>query len=228
MAVSATGATGTAGGAAAAGGAGGAGAAGLTRKGAATRQRIIEAASAELREFGVTATLDDIRARARASKSQLFHYFPDGREQLLLAVARYEADLVLSDQQPQLGSLTSWPAWLAWRDTVVARYREQGQQCPLSALITQLGRVTPGAQAVVSELLGQWQGQIAAGITFMQATGEISAQLDARRTAAAILAGLQGGVVMMLSTGDLTPLESALDLALTHLGCPSRPQPPGE
>jgi AcrR family transcriptional regulator len=191
----------------------------LTPKGAATRQRIIEAASAELREFGVTATLDDVRARARASKSQLFHYFPGGREQLLLEVARYEAALVLADQQPQLGNLTSWAAWLAWRDTVVARYREQGQQCPLSALVTQLGRVTPGAQAVVSELMRQWQAQIAAGITSMQAAGEIAGAVDAERTAAAILAGIQGGVVMLLSTGDLTPLAAALDLAIDHLRC---------
>jgi AcrR family transcriptional regulator len=191
----------------------------LTTKGAATRQRIIEAASAEIREFGVTVTLDDIRARARASKSQLFHYFPEGREQLLLAVARYEADLVLADQQPQLGDLTSWPAWQAWRDTVVARYREQGQQCPLNALITQLGRATPGAQAVVAELMGQWQGQIAAGIVAMQAAGEVSEDLDATRTAAAILAGIQGGVIMMLSTGNLAPLEAALDLGLEHLRC---------
>jgi AcrR family transcriptional regulator len=191
----------------------------LTTKGAATRQRIIEAASAEIREFGMTVTLDDIRARARASKSQLFHYFPEGREQLLLAVARYEADLVLADQQPQLGDLTSWPAWQAWRDTVVARYREQGQQCPLNALITQLGRATPGAQAVVAELMGQWQGQIAAGIVAMQAAGEVSEDLDATRTAAAILAGIQGGVIMMLSTGNLAPLEAALDLGLEHLRC---------
>jgi AcrR family transcriptional regulator len=196
-------------------------AAALTPKGAATRQRIIEAAAAELREFGVTATLDDIRARAHASKSQLFHYFPEGREQLLLAVARYEAGLVLTDQQPQLGNLTSWAAWLAWRDTVLARYREQGQQCPLSALITQLGRVTPGAQAVVAELMRQWQAQLAAGISCMQAAGEISGAVNAERTAAAILAGVQGGVVMMLSTGDLTPLAAALDLAIDHLRCHS-------
>ena len=137
----------------------------LTPKGAATRDRIIQGASAEIRENGVTATLDDIRVRTGTSKSQLFHYFPDGREQLLLAVARYEADRVLADQQPQLGDLTSWASWRAWRDAVVARYREQGQQCPLSALTTQLGRATPGAQAVVSELIGQWQAEIAAGVT---------------------------------------------------------------
>jgi AcrR family transcriptional regulator len=200
--------------------------AGLTPKGAASRQRIVEAAAAEIREFGVTATLDDIRARARASKSQLFHYFPGGREQLLLAVARHEADRVLADQQPQLGDLSSWAAWLGWRDTVLARYREQGQQCPLNALVTQLGRMTPGAQAVVAELMAQWQAQIAAGIIRMQAAGHIAVDLDSRRTAAAILAGIQGGVVMLMSTGDLTPLSAALDLGLDHLR--SHPPAPGD
>ena len=188
----------------------------LTPKGAATRDRIIRGASAEIRENGVTATLDDIRVRTGTSKSQLFHYFPDGREQLLLAVARYEADRVLADQQPQLGDLTSWASWRAWRDTVVARYREQGPECPLSALTTQLGRATPGAQAVVSELIGQWQAEIAAGVRHMQAAGEIAPGLDPVRTAAAIVAGIQGGVVMLMSTGDTTPLESALDLAIAY------------
>jgi AcrR family transcriptional regulator len=189
----------------------------LTPKGTATRDRIIAGAAAEIRETGVTATLDDIRARTGTSKSQIFHYFPDGREQLLLAVARYEADRVLADQQPQLGALTSWPSWLAWRDTVVARYREQGQQCPLNALITQLGRATPGAQAVVTQLMEQWRAEIAAGVANMQAAGEISLDLDAGRTAAAILAGIQGGVVMMMSTGDTIPLEATLDLAIGYL-----------
>jgi len=191
--------------------------AGLTSKGAATRLRIVAAAAAEIRESGVTATLDEILDRARASKSQLFHYFPGGREQLLLAVARYEADRVLADQQPQLGALGSWDSWLAWRDTVLARYREQGQHCPLNALVTQLGRMTPGAQQVVAELMSQWQAQIAAGIGRMQAAGQIASDLDAVRTAAAILAGVQGGVVMLMSTGDLTPLAATLDLSIGYL-----------
>ncbi|MFC7624159.1 hypothetical protein [Microlunatus sp. GCM10028923] len=50
----------------------------------------------------------------RTSKGQLFHYFPGGKEELLLAVARHEADRVLDDQQPHLGDLTSWA--LAGRD----------------------------------------------------------------------------------------------------------------
>lgn len=120
----------------------------LTRKGAATRQRIIEGAAAEIRDRGVAlTTLDDIRARTHTSKSQLFHYFPDGKEQLLLAVAEHEAEQVLADQQPHLGALNSWAAWQRWRDAVVDRYRRQGQSCPLSMLMSEIGRSTPGAQA---------------------------------------------------------------------------------
>jgi hypothetical protein len=47
--------------------------------------------------------------------------------------------------------------------------------------------------------------------------GEISPDLDPARTAAAIVAATQGGVVMMMSTGDTTPLEAALDLAIGYL-----------
>ena len=148
----------------------------LTSKGQATRQRIIEGAAAEIRERGVAvATLDDIRARTQTSKSQLFHYFPDGKEQLLLAVAEHEAQMVLDDQQPYLGALTSWAAWQRWRDAVVDRYRRQGQHCPLAVLMSEIGRSTPGAQAVTSALMRKWHDEIAAGVRHMQAQDKAAA-----------------------------------------------------
>src|SRR6266536_2612246 len=100
----------------------------LTRKGLATRQRIVAGAAELFRGRGVAGTsLDDVCEATSTSKSQLFHYFPDGRTQLLAAVAQHEADRVLDDQQPALNQLTSWAAWQAWRDRVVERYRAQDQ-----------------------------------------------------------------------------------------------------
>jgi AcrR family transcriptional regulator len=190
----------------------------LTAKGAATRARIIEGAAAEIRAQGVAATtLDDIRSRTHTSKSQLFHYFPAGKEQLLLAVAQHEADRVLSDQEPFLSNLRSWPAWSAWRDAVVDRYRRQGQNCPLSAVTSQLGPASPGAQAVATQLFHQWQKAIAEGIGDMQNRGLVRASLDAEQAAAALLAGLQGGVLILLVTGQLTHLEAALDVGIANL-----------
>lgn len=190
----------------------------LTAKGRATRQRIIDGAAAAIREHGVTVTtLEDVMARTETSKSQLFHYFPDGKEQLLLAVATQEAQQVLDDQQPYLGELTSWAAWQRWRDAVVERYRRQGQNCPLSVLMSEIGRTTPGAQAVTSALVRQWHDEIAAGVRHMQLADKVADDVSAERVAAALLAGIQGGVGIMLATGDLSYLEAALDVGIASL-----------
>jgi AcrR family transcriptional regulator len=189
----------------------------FTAKGRATRQRIIDGAAAEIHVNGAAATtLDDVMAHTGTSKSQLFHYFPRGKEQLLLAVAEQEAVRVLTDQQPHLSRLTSWAAWQRWRDVVVERYRKQGQQCPLSTVMSEIGR-TPGAQAVTSALIEQWRGEIAAGVRAMQQQGKIAGSVDPSRAAAALLAGIQGGVSVLLNTGDISYLEAALDVGIAGL-----------
>lgn len=191
----------------------------LTRKGAATKRRIVEGAAQEIRSQGVfTLRLEDVMGRTSTSKSQLFHYFPGGKDELLLEVARYEAARVIDDQQPELGSLTSWTAWWEWRDKVVARYRAQGGDCPLHVALSQLRTTTDAAQTVAGELLSQWQSQLTAGIRHMQGIGEIRPELDAARAAAALLAGVQGGVMIFLTTGGMEHLEAALDEGIAHLG----------
>ncbi|NTY59931.1 TetR/AcrR family transcriptional regulator [Mycolicibacterium sphagni] len=190
----------------------------LTAKGRATRQRIIQGAAEVIRARGVAlTTLDDIMNQTSTSKSQLFHYFPGGKEQLLLAVAAFESQMVLDDQQPHLGALTSWAAWQRWRDAVVDRYRRQGQNCPIAVLMSEIGRTTPGAEAVTAELIAKWHGAIANGIRSMQAQGKVTGSVDVERAAAALLAGIQGGVGIMLATGDLTYLEAALDEGIDRL-----------
>jgi AcrR family transcriptional regulator len=189
----------------------------LTVKGLATRQRIVEGTSAYLRgDAPSLVTLDDIRAITGTSKGQLFHYFPGGKEEILLAVARLESDRVLADQQPHIGALTSWPAWTRWRNAVVARYRAQGANCALGTLMDQVGS-TPGAAEVVATLLTQWRALIRQGITAMQAENLIDPALDADRTAAAFIAAIQGGVQVIRTTGDSTHLEAVFDLLIEHL-----------
>jgi AcrR family transcriptional regulator len=189
----------------------------LTAKGRATRQRIIEGAATYLRgdEPG-EATLDDIRAITGTSKSQIFHYFPAGKDELLLAVARHEAQRVLDDQQPHLGALASWSAWDRWRDAVLARYRAQGRTCPLGSLMSRLGG-TPGSAEVISALLANWRAHLRGGIERMQADGQIRLGLDADRVAAAFVAGIQGGVHVLRSSGSTWHLEATLDALIDHL-----------
>lgn len=197
----------------------------LTRKGRETRRRIVEGAAEEIRERGTAgATLDDIRARIATSKSQIFHYFPGGKEELLLAVAAREAERVLEDQEPHLSDLRTWSAWRGWRDAVLRRYEQQGVNCPLGALITELGRTTPAAQQLTGQLISTWQAALREGVLAMQEAGEIDRRVDADRTAAALVAAVQGGVTILMATGGIAHLEAALDttLSLLRAGAPDR------
>ncbi|MEU4450757.1 TetR/AcrR family transcriptional regulator [Nocardioides sp. NPDC023903] len=181
------------------------------------RAEIIEGTAAHLRTQDPGGiTLEDIRAVTRTSNSQIFHYFPGGKEELFLEVARYEADLVIEDQQPYLSALDTWADWERWRETVLARYRAQGQQCPLGSLMSQLAE-TPGAPEVISALIGRWQAEVERGIRTMQASGLIRAAIDPVRCAAAMIAGIQGGVLVLRSTGDLAHLEASIEILFDHL-----------
>ncbi|GAA0492394.1 TetR family transcriptional regulator [Paractinoplanes deccanensis] len=183
----------------------------MTAKGAATRQRIVDAAAQLIRTAGAAGTsLDDVRAATATSKSQLFHYFPDGRADLLLAVAEHEAAQVLAVQRPWLDDLTTRESWRQWRDAVLRHYVELGDRCPLGVLTAELGKSSPETRAVVGELYDTWEAELARGT---QAMG-VERPLEVAR---AILVAIQGGVVMLRATGRVSYLETGLDAGLAPL-----------
>src|ERR1700746_2996992 len=104
----------------------------LTAKGARTRARIVEEAAALIHERGVAGTtLEDVKAAADVSGSQMYHYFPDKNE-LVQAVIDYQADTIVSQQRRELGSPNGVEAW---RKMVIAEAnRTEGiGGCPLGS-----------------------------------------------------------------------------------------------
>src|SRR5215813_5376921 len=92
----------------------------LTRKGEQTRERIVGAAAELIFERGVAGTgVEDVKAAAGVSSSQLYHYFAD-KQALVRAVIAHQSDAVLAAQEPLLGKLDSLDALRAWRDQAVA------------------------------------------------------------------------------------------------------------
>jgi len=84
-------------------------------------------------------------------------------------------------------------------------------------LITEIGRHRPAAQAITRQLLEWWQRQVQAGIEEMRDSGSISRDVDPTRASAALIAAIQGGVTIPMSTGSADHLEAALDLYLDYL-----------
>src|ERR1700735_2921058 len=112
----------------------------LTPKGAATRARSVEAAADLVLARGVGGTsLDDIRAGTATSKSQLFHYFPGGKSDLVRALAAFQSERVLRAQRPFPDTLDPWDAWEGWRDAVISYYSSQPSWgCPIGAMTSEL------------------------------------------------------------------------------------------
>ena len=191
----------------------------LTAKGAATRARIVEAAADLVLARGVGGTsLDDIRAGTATSKSQLFHYFPSGKSELVSALAALQAERVLDAQRPFLDELDSWAAWEAWRDAVVAHYGSQPHWgCPIGALGSEVISNDPALAADVAVHMDRWRAYLESGLTRMRAAGLIRADADPVALALSTFAALHGGLLLTQMMRSVEPLEAALDGALAAL-----------
>jgi TetR/AcrR family transcriptional repressor of nem operon len=201
----------------------------LTPKGLATRSRIVAAAAGEMFERGVAGTsLDDVKAVAGVSSSQLYHYFAD-KQALVLAVIEHQTSAILDGQEPLLSHLDSLEALRAWRDLLVETQRALQCQggCPLGTLGSELAEADPEAREKAAAGFRRWEAGIREGLRAMHARGELARGADPDDLALATLAALQGGLVLTQMYRQTRPLEVALDAMLDHIESLVRPAPSG-
>ncbi|MDX8151252.1 TetR/AcrR family transcriptional regulator [Patulibacter brassicae] len=191
----------------------------LTAKGEATRARIVAATAERILAAGLGGTsLDDVRAATLTSKGQLFHYFPGGKAELVRAVAEWQGQRVLDAQRPALDALDSWASWEEWRTRLLAHYDAQhGWGCPIGSLASEAATSDPQLAAALADYLRTWSGYLAAGVERMRRAGILRADADANRLGTAVLAAIEGGLLLTRTEQALWPLEVALDGALAHL-----------
>lgn len=190
-----------------------------TERGRRTRQRIVEATAEQILAAGIGGTtLDSVRAATLTSKSQLFHYFPGGKAELVLEVARWEGEQLQAAQEPEIGDLGSWESWERWRAGLVRYYIDLGRwACPIGTLASQAAAGDEALDAEIAAAWAQWRGALAAGVRRMQAAGLVEEVADPERVAVGILAAIQGGLVLSQPERSSWPLEAALDLVLDSL-----------
>ncbi|MFA5949256.1 MAG: TetR family transcriptional regulator [Hyphomicrobium sp.] len=190
----------------------------LTRRGAVTRTRIIDAAANLICAHGVDRTsLDDVMAESGVSKSQLYHYFAD-KDALVLEVIALQTERVLAAQQPHLGALDSLPALRSWRDAIV-RLNEgtDARGCPLGSLACELVNDSEPARQRLVASFAMWSDCIEQGLTKMRERGELAASADPHELALAVLSAVQGGLLLAKTTQSSRPLTIAIDMAIEHV-----------
>jgi len=191
----------------------------ITRKGQATRDRIVAEAATLMYERGVAGTsTEDVRAAACVSASQIYHYFGDKRS-LTRAVIEYQTSAILGFQEPLLARLDDVDALRSWVDVVVDVQRSNDFRggCPLGSLASELAESDSAAREELASSYRRWHAAIRDGLGVMKDRGELVGRADVDALATALLTALQGGLLLAKTLRDGRPLETALNTVIDHI-----------
>ncbi|MFJ8613569.1 TetR/AcrR family transcriptional regulator [Streptomyces sp. NPDC093675] len=191
----------------------------LTAPGRRTRERIVEAAADLMFRKGVAGTsIPDVLHAAGVSASQVYHYFGDKRG-LVSAVIDHQIEASLNSQRPVLDRLDSFEALHAWCDAAVAGQERRNCEggCEIGSLASELVETDATLRADLVAAFERWEAPIREGLARMQQRGEISADADVRNLATAMLAAIQGGLLLTQIHRDPRPLRAATNAAIAHI-----------
>ena len=180
----------------------------------------MRAASELMLEHGVArTTIEDIQEAAGVSTSQMYHYFAD-KGDLVASVIDLQSDEVLGGQQLELERVNTIEALYRWRDVMVGVMRDAGcvGRYPIGSLASELSDTDPLAPRRLARFsFARWEGLIRDGLAAIAARAQLPPGLDVDRLALAMLAGVQGGLLLSQVRRDTSPLEAAVDTIVEHL-----------
>jgi AcrR family transcriptional regulator len=191
----------------------------ITRKGQATRDRIVAEAAKLMYDRGVAGTsTEDVQEAAGVSASQIYHYFGDKRS-LIRAVIEYQTRAILGFQQPLLDHVTDVDALRHWAVAVldVQRANRFHGGCPLGSLAGELAANDRALREDLASSYRRWDGVIRAGLDRMKHRGVLTERTDVDALATTLLVTLQGGLLLAKTLHDGGPLETALNTVIDHL-----------
>lgn len=87
--------------------------------------------------------------------------------------------------------------------------------CPIGSIGSEVAENNPEARLAVASSFLRWEGAIRQGLAAMHARGELDG--DPEDLALAVLAALQGGLMLTQIQREVRPLAVALDAALDHV-----------
>jgi AcrR family transcriptional regulator len=186
-----------------------------TGRGRASRERIVERAAELFAERGVAATsLDEVLAAAGAGKGQLYHYFR-GRDELVAAAVGLRCAQVLAGLTQALGSVASLAGLEQALAGFVAGFEQMGLPgCPIGSLAAEVAGRNEGARLQAAAAFDAWERLFAAALDRMREWGELRADAAPAVLAAALLASIEGGMVLSQTRKDPASLHLAVEAGL--------------
>ncbi|AOT57582.1 MULTISPECIES: TetR/AcrR family transcriptional regulator [Streptomyces] len=180
-----------------------------------TSERLVDATRDLLWERGYVGTSPKaIQQRAGAGQGSMYHHFAGKSDLALAAIRRTAADLRAAAERALGGEGTAY----ARVEAYLRRERDVLRGCPVGRLTMDPDVVADDAlRAPVDETLDWLRGRLADVLREGVQAGELDPALDPERTAAAVVATVQGGYVLARASGSAAAFDAAVDGLLALL-----------
>jgi len=189
-----------------------------------TRERILDASAGLFRRQGAAATgLKEIVRESRAPWGSLYHYFPEGKEQLIAEsllrtgqrYARLMERALAGADPPSAGVLRYFNAAA---DNLARSDFADG--CPVGTVALETANASERIRRVCAEVFGTWQQVVADALTGAGIPRERAVDL-----ATQFLVGLEGALILSRAQRDEAVLRRAGEVvaAAVDAECSRRP-----
>src|SRR6185437_8233231 len=187
----------------------------ITRRGRASRERIVERAAELFAARGVAGTsLDEVLAAAGAGKGQFYHYFRS-RDELAAAAVGYRCGQVIAELSQALGDVSSLAGLEETLAGFVAAFEQMGLPgCPIGTLATEVAGRNEDARLQAAAGFDAWERLLADALERMRANGELRAAAEPAVLATGLLASIEGGMVLSQVRKDIATLRIAVAAGL--------------
>jgi AcrR family transcriptional regulator len=170
-----------------------------------SRASMVRSAASLIRTRGVNATsFSDVVAESGAPRGSIYHYFPQGKEQLAGDAIRWTSERVLAHQR---ACAAKTPAGVLecfidmWRQVVVTSAGTAG--CVVAGVALDTG---PDDKALMTAVRATFQSWVELLADQLGVAGVPAAR--AKPIARATLAGMEGSLILCRAEGSVAPLET--------------------
>ena len=190
----------------------------ITRRGRASRERIVERAAELFAERGIAATtVDEVLAAAGAGKGQFYHYFRS-RDELAAAAVGFRCAQVVAGLTQALGGVSSLAGLEEALEGFIAGFEQAGLPgCPIGTLAAEVAGRNEDARLQAAAGFDAWERLLADALERMRQRGELRADAPAAVLATGLLASIEGGMVLSQARKDMASLRVAVEAGLARV-----------
>src|SRR5712691_9187246 len=166
----------------------------ITRRGRASRERIVERAAELFAERGIAAvSVDEVLAAAGAGKGQFYHYFRS-RDELAAAAVGFRCAQVVAGLGEALGGVSSLVGLEQALAGLVTGFEQSGMPgCPIGTLAAEVAGRNEDARIQAAAGFDAWEQLLADALERMRQRGELRADAGPAALATGLLPASRAG-----------------------------------